>query len=713
MQDTANMKIRIQPSRYFLVALALVLFAALSVKAGDAQAARVHPLEVSETFASGGTPSAVAVNSTTHHFYVVAEGGNSTPRVYNLDEGGQLDLAHPELTGASFAHPYSVAVDNSGGENAGYIYVVYRPSSVQQFDPEGEATTVTITESAIPANGTPQAGGLPPVVDNGSFEPREVAVDGSGDVFVTDDSARAIDVFTPAGVFVRQIASALSAGFLNGITIGGSDIYVALSVGEQKDGALESGLSELDAATGKCVSVGCAAIDPAPITGVAVDEAAGKIFTTGQVNPDAPVEGGKVTEYEAATGGLLGVTRPGALHLPRGISVDETSHKVIVADELPRGEATVKIFGSERTLPDVVTEAPEVVTDHSATLRGEIGAAGVAGATCVFQYVGQEEFDHGFEGAAEASCVPGGPFSGEAMNAVHADVTGLRGGTTYHERILGTNSEGSDPGEDVTFTTAGPTVTGTEAVGITNESATLKGTVDPNKPATTYRFQYLTQAAFEAGGWAGASEVPSGGASLGAGIEATPVSETISGLVPGTTYRFRILAVSADGTTEGQEVEFTAQQSSSPGLPDDRAYEQASPTQKNGANVQGAINSVQASLDGERITFFSNAGIPGGEGAQDFPTFMASRAFMGWSTRGLLPPASYGPRGEVMGWTEDLTETYDFASAPFEEGELLRGAGAAVPSLRWERPPPRPTPSPTPDPRRAARWPCWKAGRVA
>ena len=49
---------------------------------------------------------------------------------------------------------------------------------------------------------------------------------------------------------------------------------------------------------------------------------------------------------------------------------------------------------------------------------------------------------------------------------------------------------------------------------------------------------------------------------------------------------------------------------------------------------------------------------------QEFPTYMASRAAdgSGWSTQGLLPPASYGPTAHVLGWTEGLEDTYDFAS---------------------------------------------------
>lgn len=89
-------------------------------------------------------------------------------------------------------------------------------------------------------------------------------------------------------------------------------------------------------------------------------------------------------------------------------------------------------------------------------------------------------------------------------------------------------------------------------------------------------------------------------------------------------------------------------------LPDCRAYEQASPVDKNGGGIEASIGQVKAAEDGGGITFFSQAGIPGGTGAQEFPTFMAAREAANWSTHGLLPPQHLGNRAWIRGYTPDL-----------------------------------------------------------
>ena len=61
------------------------------------------------------------------------------------------------------------------------------------------------------------------------------------------------------------------------------------------------------------------------------------------------------------------------------------------------------------------------------------------------------------------------------------------------------------------------------------------------------------------------------------------------------------------------------------GLPDGRAYEQASPTDKNGEDAEGQFGLVKAAVAGNAISFFSTFGIPGGKGAQELPSYVALR----------------------------------------------------------------------------------------
>ncbi|HEY2631246.1 MAG TPA: hypothetical protein VGI26_02575, partial [Solirubrobacteraceae bacterium] len=111
-------------------------------------------------------------------------------------------------------------------------------------------------------------------------------------------------------------------------------------------------------------------------------------------------------------------------------------------------------------------------------------------------------------------------------------------------------------------------------------------------------------------------------------------------------------------------------------LPDCRAYEQATDVEKDGTNPQSAFKTVQAATNGGGITFFSQAGVPGGDGAAAFPIFLASRTEKGWSTHGLLPPAKAGQyRSSVTGWTPSLTEAFGFETQlgpPFTQPFMMR-----------------------------------------
>jgi hypothetical protein len=93
-------------------------------------------------------------------------------------------------------------------------------------------------------------------------------------------------------------------------------------------------------------------------------------------------------------------------------------------------------------------------------------------------------------------------------------------------------------------------------------------------------------------------------------------------------------------------------------LPDQRAYEQVTPVQKNGANAYGAADLVHASPSGQRFAYLSSAPFPGAQGAESLPVYLSSREAGGWSTAGLLPaqPTPTPNQTAVIGWSEGLSD---------------------------------------------------------
>jgi hypothetical protein len=88
--------------------------------------------------------------------------------------------------------------------------------------------------------------------------------------------------------------------------------------------------------------------------------------------------------------------------------------------------------------------------------------------------------------------------------------------------------------------------TGT-ATDVTAATATLTGTVSPNKESTSYRFEYGTTTAY-------GSQTP---AATVSGNADRSVTADVTGLAPSTTYHFRIVATNASGTATGADAQFT------------------------------------------------------------------------------------------------------------------------------------------------------------
>src|ERR1019366_3282360 len=114
--------------------------------------------------------------------------------------------------------------------------------------------------------------------------------------------------------------------------------------------------------------------------------------------------------------------------------------------------------------------------------------------------------------------------------------------------IVATNSSGESKGSDETFTTLPnpPTVVTKAASSLTQTTATLNATVNPNGGnVSKCEFEYGTTIAY--GKTATCTPSP------GSGSSPVEVSAAVTGLLANTPYHFRISATNAGGESKGSD----------------------------------------------------------------------------------------------------------------------------------------------------------------
>jgi hypothetical protein len=203
-------------------------------------------------------------------------------------------------------------------------------------------------------------------------------------------------------------------------------------------------------------------------------------------------------------------------------------------------------FGIDRTFittgpPAVTTNPATNVASFSATLNGSVNPHGLS-TTVRFQYGRTTSY-----GSTTVNQIK----TGNTTQAVLANISGLTAGTTYHYRIVATNSRGTRYGLDRTFTTlhatGPPVVTTNPATNVARSSATLNGTIDPHGLSSTVSFQYGRTTSY---GSTTANQIKTGNTYQN-------VSANISGLTANATYHFRIKATNSSGTRYGSDRTFT------------------------------------------------------------------------------------------------------------------------------------------------------------
>ena len=223
-------------------------------------------------------------------------------------------------------------------------------------------------------------------------------------------------------------------------------------------------------------------------------------------------------------------------------------------------------------VPIVTTGEAQGITHSSATFSGTVNPAGLE-TTYYFAYIDQAAYEQALAGDAEEKADPytageqtatfkltepgGTPAKGyEPLAVGPIPASTMLPGATYHYALIAKNEVGVTIGSDKTLTTlpATPPAVSTGGVsGVSQNSATLSGTVSTNSLQTNYGFEIATQPG-EYGAATGLGSI--GGAST------ETVSVTLGELQPGTIYYYRVTATNADGTSYGEPETFTT-----PGFP--------------------------------------------------------------------------------------------------------------------------------------------------
>ncbi|MBA3865819.1 MAG: hypothetical protein H0X42_05665 [Solirubrobacterales bacterium] len=579
---------------------------------------------------------------------------------------------------------------------AGHLFIGSYGSTVREYVPSANPPTnadLTATSSAE----------LPGICN--------VAADGAGNVYATNYSGGAIakleGIADPTATLIEPGAPTLavdpvtdhlfadrgnlvaeynSSGTLLA-TFGAGQITPSLEENGSRGVAVNSAKDEAYVGTtrGKVAVFGKKVIVPNVEAEMATGVTGMQATLHGTVNPSGlPV---LECKFEYGTTAALGSSKPCVGAIPtdnadHGVSASltglesGTNYYFRIVARNANGSSVAS--GPNFVTPEsAVTEAATQINGTEATLNGVVSPENEAVTECLFEYGPTNAY------GSSVPCVGATPTD-EGQHPVTAQLTGLTSGATeYHFRLVFKRASGASKGGDRSFETSGAKVLSERSPVVEQTGATLEAAINPRGSSTTYRFEYGSTTSY---GNSGPDE------SLGEVNEPVSVTETLTGLTPSTTYHWRVVAIDSFGEHPGEDRTFTTKGSSSSpetgcgnqtfrtdspsaNLPDCRAYEQASPTAKFGANIQHSQDNVYAADDGNGFTFGDANGLPTTGGSSRPTVYVALRGSDGWTTNGLRPLVENGAIAEITGWSEDLSTVLNTASG--DTGNLFVGDTAA------------------------------------
>ena len=234
---------------------------------------------------------------------------------------------------------------------------------------------------------------------------------------------------------------------------------------------------------------------------------------------------------------------------------------------------------SSATAPGVVTDAVVSPSNATAVVTGKVTPNG---AQTSYWYEYGESTTLGGKTSSQAV--------GSGWSAIPSPgyITGLKANASYYFRLSAQNAYGTVNGTTYSFSTnsnpppagTSPSVKTLSANGVARTSATLQGTVTPNKAATQYWFEYGTN-----GDLGNITAL----ISVGNGSAAVSASSGISNLEPATTYYYRVNAQNQFGTINGAILTFKTSGPAAVVAPV-VTTQVASPVARTTATVRGTVN---------------------------------------------------------------------------------------------------------------------------
>lgn len=524
-------------------------------------------------------------------------------------------------------------------------------------------------------------------------EPRGVGVGPTGRVYVADALAGQIDVFGP-GVQVPDLVTSKASkvtrttAILNGTINGGgspakyhfqwgtsealenstpvtgsaageekvsftlselhpSTTYFFRIVGENENGANVGAVREFTTPTAvEDVSTGAVAnLQPesATLTGSLTPGGLdahyffewGTTISYGHKSPEPPTDAGAGTSPVKAEAPIAGLTPNTIYH-----------YRIVTENSLGITKGEDHKFTTSGP-PRIKIEAVTGTGHNEATLNAKI-TPGELATSYHFEY--GETTAYGSEAPVGGGNVP----AGEAPVAVSVPLTGLKIGTTYHYRLVASNSAPPiTTSADQTFTTVPPApVDASFVTDVSSTGVVLHASINPLGNDTHFYFQYGTQSCAANPGACTNIPVPPG-ADIGAGEADVAQEQAIGGLAPDTTYYYRVIDSNALGSTEGPEHTFKTrtEEVPTPTLPDGRAWEMVSPPQK-GAPIEPPTREggmILASEDGNRFAYVINGALDEGTEGNRSPEvgqIIATRGADAWSSQDIATPNS-----RAKGWS--------------------------------------------------------------